>query len=811
MLSEARGSAESSGGLTEQLVVVVIDRHGRIRSAGPSVERVLALYPSGLVGSAVDALVDPHDRQRFADALGRLRQDEAADVRLALRLLDRAGRPIWVDASVQQMGSDVVLSARPYLPRSADAYPAAKGSADTDRYHALVQNSADILIVVDPDGTVRFANPSMVRTLGLAPDELVGTQLLEILHPEDHEVVTQAMIGVLETPAQPHPVEMRARHDDGTYRWIEGSIQNLIDHPDVGGILGNGRDVTDRRLAEEALRASEERFRSLAASSPSAIFELDASGRVTYANDRWADIAGEEPVLHTPAWTVVHPDDFDELERSWQAHGARDGLEVQLRIRRPDGTHRWVQVRTQPVHAEGGGVEGHVGTIHDVTDIQRYQEELARQALHDPLTGLPNRVLLLDRLDHALHRAIAGSSQLALLFVDLDRFKVVNDSLGHQVGDELLMTVAKRLVHTVRPGDLVTRFGGDEFVILCEDVAGHDDVVALASRLRAAVGGVAELGDSQVHVSVSIGVVLSDGQNEPGDLLRDADAAMYAAKSRGRDRSEVFDHALRQAAIERLSTEQALRVGLARQEFVLRFQPIVSLADGTIVGAEALLRWDHPEEGMLEPARFLGVAEESGLLQPIGVWVLREACRQAMRWPAGPTGTSPAVYVNLSSSQFADARLLEEVVAVLAETGLEPERLHLEVTEGTVMAGADEAAAVLAELRRIGLRVAIDDFGTGYSSLSYLTQLPVDLLKVDQSFVAGIGGSRGDSEVIAAVIALAHTLGLAAVAEGVETTEQLAALRRLGCDAAQGFLFSHPVPDDELRALLAGPALHLDP
>jgi len=352
------------------------------------------------------------------------------------------------------------------------------------------------------------------------------------------------------------------------------------------------------------------------------------------------------------------------------------------------------------------------------------------------------------------------------------------------------------------PGDLVTRFGGDEFVILCEGIVDQAQAIELAERLQRSVGGRVDVGVDQVHVSVSIGVVVGTGAETPGDLLRDADAAMYEAKTRGRNRAQVFDDTLHRAAMSRLTTEAALRRGLERGEFALHFQPMVDLADGSIVGAEALLRWEHPDDGLLLPEDFLAVAEESGLLRPMGSWVVEEACRIAGGWPSSSHGAPVKLFVNLSGGQLADLGLSEEIAEVVARTQLLPERLHLEVTEGTLMAGAGAAAKVLHDLRDLGVRIAIDDFGTGYSSLSYLTRLPVDLLKVDRSFVFGMGNRQGDREVTAAIIALAHTLGLQAIAEGVETDEQLTLLQGLHCDYAQGYLFSKALPSADFAALL---------
>ena len=806
-VGEAESTGSAAGGVRTDLISFVLDGTDCVRGVGPSLTRVLGLHPENVTGLPVLELVDPNDRDRLGTHLRAFRRGSVdTDRNLAVRLVDATGRPVWMEAQLQRVGdypgADRILAVRPYGTASPDG-SLSDNELDSNRFHALVQSSADIVMVLDPDGTVRFANPAMLRSLGLRPVDLLGTQILEIIHPDDQSAVTSLMVGVLEEPSRSRRVEFRVRHADDTYRWIDGWVQNLLSHPEVGGILGNGRDVTDRRRAEEASRASEERFRSLATSSPSAIFELDPEGHVLYANDRWVDVTGRAIGDVDDVWSVLHADDARKMRAGWTDRTWPSGLDVRVRVVRPDGCQRWVELRTQPVRDADGSITSHVGTLHDVTDIHQFQEELAHLALHDPLTALPNRVLLLDRLEAAIARSRETGVALALLFVDLDRFKVVNDSLGHHAGDEVLVNVARRLGHLVRPGDLVTRFGGDEFVILCEGITDHAQAVELAERLQRSVGGRVDVGTDQVHVSVSVGVVVGGGDELAGDLLRDADAAMYEAKTRGRNRAQVFDDTLHRAAMTRLTTEAALRRGLERGEFTLHFQPMIDLADDRIIGAEALLRWEHPDEGLLGPDDFLTVAEESGVLRPLGSWVVEEACRVANGWPNASDGTPVKLFINLSGGQLADLGLAEEVAEVMARTQILPERVHLEVTEGILMAGAGAAAKVLHDLRDLGVRIAIDDFGTGYSSLSYLTRLPVDLLKVDRSFVFGMGTRPGDREVTAAIIALAHTLGLQAIAEGVESDEQLAALRELSCDYAQGFLFAPALPPDEFAARLA--------
>jgi diguanylate cyclase (GGDEF)-like protein len=441
------------------------------------------------------------------------------------------------------------------------------------------------------------------------------------------------------------------------------------------------------------------------------------------------------------------------------------------------------------VHTDdAGSFEFYSGVMHDISERKRFESELAHQATHDALTGLPNRVLLLDRLEQALQRARRHHKRVAVLFLDLDRFKVVNDSLGHSVGDRLLVSIAERLGTVVRPGDTIARFGGDEFVVLCEDLETQADAVAVAERVNAVISGPFEIDDAEVFVGVSIGIAFPDDiEAEAGTLIRDADAAMYRAKERGRARYEVFDNQMRASAVDRLDIENALRRAQERRELRVFYQPIISLDTGAITGVEALIRWEHPERGLLNPIEFIQIAEETGLIVPMGAWVLDHACRQIMRWQAQIPDLGPLkISVNLSGRQLGHPNLVADVKAIITETHINPSQVELEITESVLMDDVEMSEDTLGQLKKLGVKLVVDDFGTGYSSLSYLRRFPVDVLKVDRSFVDGLGTDPSDSAIVTAIITLAHTLGLRAVAEGVETDTQLAELRNLSCDMARG-------------------------
>ena len=453
-----------------------------------------------------------------------------------------------------------------------------------------------------------------------------------------------------------------------------------------------------------------------------------------------------------------------------------------------------------------GQVDGRLlaRSINYAVERKRVEAELAHQALHDALTGLPNRGLFLDRLEQALARNSRHGSDLAVLFCDLDRFKVVNDSLGHGAGDLLLVDVARRLEEVLRMGDTAARFGGDEFVILCEEVSGAHQAIAIAERVSEVLTAPFVLGEDEAFVRTSIGIAMASGPTaRPEALLRDADAAMYRAKERGGGVYEVFDDEMRARAVRRLEIENALYRALERDEFLLHYQPQISLSTGAVAGLEALVRWQHPER-LVPPGEFIESAEETGLIIEIGAWVLREACEQSARWAAlRPPDAPLRMSVNLSARQCSHPDLVGLVRSTLAETGADPSSICLEITETAVMADMEATVGVLDHLRALGVTLAIDDFGTGWSSLRALQRFPVDEVKIDRSFVDGVARDPQEAAIVAAVISLSHALGLRTVAEGIETVSQVDRLRALGCDLAQGYFFWRPAPARELDELLS--------
>jgi diguanylate cyclase (GGDEF)-like protein len=507
----------------------------------------------------------------------------------------------------------------------------------------------------------------------------------------------------------------------------------------------------------------------------------------------------------------VHPDDIEPLKVEMTAHldGLTPHFQNEHRMLHKDGTYRWMLSRGLAVRDDDGVAYRMAGSQTDITSQKTAEQQLQHDAQHDTLTGLPNRALFMERLRRSMWRARRGGFYLfAVLFLDLDRFKIVNDSLGHVVGDQLLVAIARRLESSLRPGDMVARLGGDEFVILLDHLKEIHDVTHIANRVQKELRLPFNLGGHEVFTTASMGIALSATTYErPEDLLRDADTAMYRAKARGKARFELFDASMHARAMTLLQMENDLRRALTRQEFLVYYQPIVSLATSRILGFEALVRWRHPERGMVSPAEFIPVAEETGLIIELGHWVLSEACLQ-MRWwqEQFPAYLPLSLSVNLSSKQFSQPNLIEQIEQILDETGLDAHSLKLEITESVLMDNIEATTAMLVQLRFMGIQVSIDDFGTGYSSLSYLHRFPINTLKVDRSFVRRMGPEGENSEIVQAIISLARNLGLDVVAEGVETEEQLSQLRLMQCDYVQGYYFSKPAAKEEVSALILGQA-----
>ncbi|UNU23213.1 EAL domain-containing protein [Microcoleus vaginatus] len=696
--------------------------------------------------------------------------------------------------------------------------------------------------VLHPDGTISmpYISPGVREVTGFGAEEVISHPelLTEIIHPEDKSSF-DSRVAASRATLLPCDRQYRIVLRSGEVKWVQDSAKFSKNENGDVIIDGVALDISDRKQAESALRQSEQRFRSLIENATDITIILDAEGIFRYISPSVKRILGYAPhqAIGRSALEIVHPDDCATITET--LHKAIDNPKrslspVEYRVRHRNGSWCYVEaVATNLLYDPA--VEGIVINCHDITQRKLAEEQLLHDAFHDALTGLPNRSLFTDRLEHALRMAKRRKDYLfAVLFLDLDRFKVVNDSLGHAIGDQLLVSIARRLEACLRVGDTVARLGGDEFVLLLEDIEGINEATTIVNRLQKKITTPILLDGHEVFITASIGIALSSGEYlEPTTLLRDADTAMYRAKELGRARHEVFNSSMHAHALRLLQLENDLRRAIesirepateeefppscesvlpplsAAPQFIIHYQPIVLIANNTITSFEALVRWQHPERGLVPPGEFITIAEETGLIVPLGRWVLRTACHQIRQWQQlFPSNPPLSVSVNISVKQFSQPDLIEYIDQVLAETNLDGSSLKLEITESVLIENSESVTAMLVQLRTRNIHLCIDDFGTGYSSLSYLHRFPTNTLKIDRSFVSRMGGefdfSKGGidpTEIVRSIVTLSHNLGMDVVAEGVEEASQLSILKGLKCEYAQGFFFSKPV-DSQTAAIL---------
>jgi diguanylate cyclase (GGDEF)-like protein/PAS domain S-box-containing protein len=685
------------------------------------------------------------------------------------------------------------------------------------RYRTVLDAAFDAIVTITPEGIVRWFNRGAERIFGHRAEEVIG-QPVTLLMPERYRELCVAGLHRYLRTGEARVVggttELVGLRKDGSEFPIEMSLGET--HEDGERLFTSViRDITERKRFEEALERLSHQHEMVLEAAGEGIFGLDRHGNVTFVNPAASHMTGwsTQELLGRPMHNLLHhtkPDGAPYPSAECPIYAAFTTGTTHSRddevFWRKDGTSFPVEYTSTPIF-ENSEIVGAVVTFRDITERKALEKQLHHQAFHDPLTGLPNRALFMDRLEHAITRANRRGSKVAVLFMDLDNFKVINDSLRHKAGDQLLVAVAERLQAGLRPEDTAARLGGDEFTILVEDIANVGEVVQIAERIANRLQPPFALEEQEVFVSASTGIVLnSASQEQPADLLRHADLAMYRAKHRGKARYEVFEPTMDAEAVERLILESGLRRALVRQQFRVYYQPIVALDNDKVAAVEALVRWEHPQRGLLLPEEFLSVAEETGLIRRIGQRVLREACKQARVWQEQYPSIPPlTISVNISPGQFFHPELVAEV---LGESEIDPATLQLEITEGAMASnGTSSADDTLRDLKHMGVQLAIDDFGLGYSSLSYLKRFPVDNLKIDRSFVEELGrapnGAPKDKEIVRAMIDLTHALGMKVIAEGVETSEQLARLRNMKCDLAQGNYFSEPLPSEALTIILA--------
>jgi diguanylate cyclase (GGDEF)-like protein/PAS domain S-box-containing protein len=616
------------------------------------------------------------------------------------------------------------------------------------------------------------------------------------------------VVGVLSVD---NPSDSRPFTEDDEARLTSLADYAAVALENAGLYEQSQQEISERRRIEQALRESEERYALAVQGANDGLWDWNIKTDQVFFSPRWLSMLGlsEDEIGSSPdEWfNRVHGEDIQRLRLDISAHlaGSNAGFSNEHRVLHKNGSYLWVLARGLAVRDQDGVAYRMAGSLTDITDRRNAEERLIHDAFHDTLTGLPNRALFMDRLRLAVERCKRKPDyQYAVLFLDLDQFKNVNDCLGHLLGDQMLVAVAQLLNEIPRSADTVARFGGDEFVILLEDIEGREGAVRVVEEINNRLREPFMLSNHQVFISASTGVVLSDGNyTKAEDILRDADIAMYSAKGRGRATFEIFEPNMRVKVSQRLALESELRQAFERNEFLLHYQPIVSLTDGQVRGFEALLRWTHPRRGVLLPSEFLSVAEETGLVHSIDRWVLGEACRQMETWheqfPFDPPLT---ISVNISGKHFSKPDLVDYISSVLSETGLPATSLKLEITENALMEHTDTTMEVLHQLRSMGVQIQIDDFGIGYSSLSYLSQFPVSALKIDQSFVNLMTSDNNRLKIIQAIVLLTQRLDVVVIAEGVESEDQLAQLKELGCGYGQGYYMSRPIDGDSVAHLL---------
>ena len=679
------------------------------------------------------------------------------------------------------------------------------------KYRTIFENAVEGIFQSTPDGHYLNANPALAEILGYASPEELLTNLSDIgqqLYVEPNR--RAEFIRLMQEHNAVSKFESQIYRKDGSVIWISENARAVYDKSGALSCYeGCIEDITSRKRAEETVIRARDFYITLFEEFPALVWRAGLDAKCDFFNKTWLAFTGRTMEQEIgDAWLEgVHPHDLDQCLKTYlEAFHARQSFKMEYRLRRYDGEYRWLIVWGRPFNDIDGKFAGFIGSCYDTTERKQAEERLHHNAFHDALTGLPNRALFMDRLKQTVKHAEKHENYLfAVLFLDLDRFKVVNDSLGHMIGDQLLIALARRLSVCLRAGDTIARLGGDEFAILLNDIKDINCATYVASRIKQELVLPFTLSGREIFTSASIGIVL--GNRASGwldEILRNADIAMYQAKAQGKARYEVFDTTMCAESYTRLHLETDLRQAIERQEFRVYYQPIVSLETGRITGFEALVRWEHPTRGLISPADFIPVAEETGLIVPLGQWVLQEACRQMHEWQVRfPISPPLTISVNLSVKQFKQLDLASQVAQILQETNLDAASLRLEITESVLIENAEFVTAVLLQLKGLGVLLSLDDFGTGYSSLSYLHRFPISSLKIDRYFVSRMGFGDKNSKIVQAITLLAQALDIDVIAEGIETVEQQAQLSALHCKYGQGYLFSKPLDSAKAGALIS--------
>ena len=817
-LHEAQAAKERNEGEyrrvleTAQDAFISIDSEGVITRWNTVAEQLFGWTDKEAIGRFLSETIVPerlratHD-QGMRRYLRTGRSSIVGNRQMQVTAIKRDGTEFPVEMAMSVDRCDSIITFNAFLRDVSERQRwEASLKASEARYKLLAENATDMIVWADRDGYRRYVSPACKAMFGYDEDELIGTKVADFIHPDDAATVV-ATIQRIASGALTHGiVSARHRHQNGSWVWVETSLNAAFD-PETSqpnGYVAVVRDVSERRAIEEEkrqgetrLRASEERLALALENGSDGVWDWSVHDQELWFADSLLGMLGFSPgdiAVSVATWSsLIHPEDQDAAQRQFYDHlkGLTPTYECEHRLRRKDGGFAWVLARGRVVRRDQAGRALRVvGTHTDITARKAAEHAVARLARHDALTDLPNRLLFRERLNKALSEINGAEGGCALLYLDLDRFKTVNDSYGHLAGDSLLIEVAQRLKDAVREVDTVVRLGGDEFAILQVGGASQPaSSAALAQRVIEAMAEPFQIGGEQVELGISIGLALAPQDAADADtLIKRADLALYRAKAEGRNTRRFYEAAMDEAVEYRRRLEMDLRGALARGEFEVHYQPIMNAASGRVSSVEALVRWRHPLHGLISPAAFIPLAEETGLIIPLGEWVLRTACQAASTWPG-----EVRIAVNVSAMQFRKGGLPEAVMQALAASSLPAHRLELEITESVLMQDGPDVMDTLHILRNFGVRTALDDFGTGYSSLSYLRRFPFDKLKIDRAFVQDINSSS-TAAIVRAIVTLGVALGMTITAEGIETEDQLAALRQHGCNEIQGYLYSKPLP-----------------
>ena len=695
------------------------------------------------------------------------------------------------------------------MEKLSEETPQIIDSSSSSFLEQLLRHSSDAAIVVHPKYGVIYASPAIADVLGISPDAFIGRMAADWIHSEDVASMLEHREAA-EQSGHAGPIIIRGLHEDHTWRYFEAEWWRPGDSDFADGTILHFRDVSERERSRAEADRSEARLGALLLEASDVVMVYGKDGQqLSYISPSIERVMGWSTELATElTWRqVIHP---DHLQRwidvvtsvSEDPQGRR---QIELKALHNDGTWRWLDVSVLN-RFEDPLIEGIILHFHDVTPRHLAEQELARRSLHDSLTALPNRVLLVDRLESALNRSQRSGGLVALLYCDLDRFKNVNDTIGHSGADLLLCEVARRMEVAIRAGDTLARLHGDEFVVCAEEIDSWEEAQILANRLRRDLSKPFILGGREIHVTASIGIAISSKDNpySASDLLENADAAMFVAKKGGRDRIAFYNEEVRSRELSELAIRDEIRGAIENDQLVLHYQPIYDLTSGALLGTEALVRWQHPVRGLLYPGDFIPVAEESGLIVALGSWVIERAMRQAKDWGFG-TARQAKMWINVSALQLERIQIVDEITERLSQFAIPSRAIGIEITETALIDAQPEIDTRLRILRDLGYSIAIDDFGTGYSSLLYLRRYSADTLKIDRAFVSGLGVSRDDTAIVSSLRGLAAMLELQVVAEGVETQDQLQALRAMGCESASGYLLARPADASVITQLLDEP------